>query len=468
MTAALRPPGTAPGALPLLGHALRMKRSPGPFLVELQSGDPVTVIRLGRKPMYVVNDPGLMCDVMRRPDVFARGGPITERFRLLFGNGLGISDGEFHRRQRRLIMPAFQHGQLADYAAVMSRHAEAKAASWRDGQRIAVHEEMDELALANIVRVLVADDVVLDRVRFMAAAAVVLGGLFRRITDTTGLLTRLPTRANRRYREAEAFLRRTVEAVIDEYLAAGADRGDLLSTMVLARDEDGRRAMSDEQVRDEVMTFLIAGSNTISNTLSWAFHELGAHPDAERRLHDEVDRVLAGRTATHEDVVHLDHTRRVVTETLRLRTQGLFQSRVTTADAELGGYRVPAGTVVLYSAHALNHNPGIHADPGRFDPDRWLAYREHPLAPGAFLPFGTGVHGCIGERLSWVELVISLATIAARWRLTPVPEHRVRPKPAITMPVNALPMTAHRRDVRPGARVAGAAAQTSQDREESR
>lgn len=467
MTAALRPPGTAPGALPLLGHALRMKRNPGPFLVELQSGDPVTVIRLGRKPMYVVNDPGLMCDVMRRPDVFARGGPITERFRLLFGNGLGISDGEFHRRQRRLIMPAFQHAQLAGYAAVMSRHAEAKADSWHDGQRLAVHEEMDELALANIVRVLVADDVALDRVRFMAAASVVLGGLFRRITDTTGLLTRLPTRANRRYREAEAFLRRTVEAVIGEYLAVGTDRGDLLSKMVFARDEDGRRAMSDEQVRDEVMTFLIAGSNTISNTLSWAFHELGAHPDVERRLHDEVDRVLAGRTAGHEDLVHLDHTRRVVTETLRFRTQGLFQSRVTTADTGLGGYRVPAGAVVLYSAHALNHNPLIHADPGRFDPDRWLAYRDHPRPPGAFLPFGTGVHGCIGERLSWAELVISLATIAARWRLVPVPGHRVRPKPAITMPVNALPMTAHRRDVRPGARV-GAPAETSTDREKSR
>ncbi|MCC8245510.1 cytochrome P450 [Saccharothrix luteola] len=446
-TATVRPPGTYPGALPLLGHALRMKRSPGSFLLELQSGDPVTRILLGRRPMYVVNDPELVRDVMRRPDVFARGGPIAERFRQMFGNGLGISDGQFHRRQRRLVLPAFHHGRIADYAAVMSAHAEAKAASWHDGQRVAVHEEMDELALANIVRVIVADGASLDRARFMAATSVVLGGLFRRMTGP-GVLTRLPTPGNRRYREAEEFLRRTIKAVVDEYLATRTDRGDLLSKMVLAGD-DGEPAMGEEQLHDEVMTFLIAGSNTVSNTLSWAFHELGAHPDVERRLHDEVDRVLAGRTATFEDIDRLVYTRRLVTETLRHRTQGLFQSRSTTVDTRLGDYHIPAGAVVLYSAHALNHNPRIHADPDRFDPDRWLPERLDPLARAAFLPFGTGLHGCVGEGLSWAELVLSLATIAARWRLVPVPGHRVRPKPAVTMPVNALPMIARSRDVGP-------------------
>ncbi|PSL44134.1 pentalenene oxygenase [Saccharothrix carnea] len=455
MSGVVRPPGTYPGALPLLGHALRMKRNPGSFLLELQSGEPVVRIRLGREPMYVVNDPDLVRDVMRRPDAFARGGPIAERFRQMFGNGLGISDGPFHRRQRRLILSAFHHGRIADYVAVMSGHVEDKAASWRDGQRVAVHEEMDELALANIVRVIVADGATLDRARFMAATAVVLGGLFRRMTGAGAVFTRLPTPGNRRYREAEAFLRRTIEAVVDDYLATGTDRGDLLSKMVLARDDDGRPAMSDRQLHDEVMTFLIAGSNTVSNTLSWAFHEIGAHPDVERRLHEEVDRVLAGRTATYQDIDRLEYTRRLITETLRHRTQGLFQSRVATVDSRLGGYHVPAGAVVLYSAYALNHNPRIHADAERFDPDRWLPERVDPVARGAFLPFGTGLHGCLGEGLSRAELTVSLATIAARWRLVPVPGHRVRPKPAVTMPVNALPMIAHSRGV--GSRADGLA-----------
>lgn len=453
-TATVRPPGTYPGALPFLGHALRMKRSPGSFLLELQSGEPVTRIRLGRRPMFVVNDPELVRDVMRRPDVFARGGPIADRFRQMFGNGLGISDGPFHRRQRRLVLPAFHHGRIADYAAVMSAHAEERADSWRDGQRVEVHEEMDELALANIVRVIVADGASLDRARFMAATSVVLGGLFRRMT-APAVLTSLPTPGNRRYREAEEFLRRTIRAVVDDYLATRTDRGDLLSKMVLAGD-DGEPAMDDRQLHDEVMTFLIAGSNTVSNTLSWAFHEIGADPDVERRLHDEVDRVLAGRTATYEDIDRLVYTRRLITETLRHRTQGLFQSRSTTVDTRLGDYHLPAGAVVLYSAYALNHNPRIHADPERFDPDRWLPERVDPLARAAFLPFGIGLHGCVGEGLSRAELVLSLATIAARWRLVPVPGHRVRPKPAVTMPVNALPMIAHSRGVRP--RAGGSAA----------
>ncbi|MFI9005771.1 cytochrome P450 [Actinosynnema sp. NPDC053489] len=443
-------PRTYPGALPLLGHAPRMKRDPGAFLLELQSADPVTRVLLGRTPAYVVNDPLLVRDVLRRPDAFARGGPIAERFRQMFGNGLGISDGPFHRRQRRLVLPAFHRARVAEHAAVMSAHAERKAASWRDGQRVEVHLEMDELALANILRVIVADGAALDRAAFTAATAEVLGGLYRRVTGAGGALARLPTPGNRRYRAAEAFLRRTIRALIDDCAATGADRGDLLSLMVFARD-GGRPAMSDRQVHDEVMTFLIAGSNTVGNTLSWAFHELGAHPDVERRLHDEVDRVLAGRTAAFQDVERLDYTRRVITETLRYRTQGLLQSRVTTVDTRLGDYHVPAGRVVLYSAHALNHNPRIHADAERFDPDRWLPERVDPLARSAFLPFGTGLHGCVGAGLARAELVITLATIASRWRLEPVPGHRVRPKPAITLPVNALPMIARGRATAPPA-----------------
>jgi cytochrome P450 len=196
-----------------------------------------------------------------------------------------------------------------------------------------------------------------------------------------------------------------------------------------------------------VMTFFIAGSNTISNTLTWAFHELATHPDVEQRLHAEVDQVLAGRPAEYRDITHLDYTRRVLTETLRMRTQGWALSRFTMKEAELGGYRIPAGTSIFYSPHALNHNPAIHHDPERFDPERWLPERANTLPRGAFIPFGMGNHGCIGEQFAWTEMIISLATVAARWRLLSVPGHHPRPKFAFTMPINALPMTAQHRDV---------------------
>ena len=447
MTTIARSPETAPGRLPIVGHALRMKRRPGDFLLSLQaSGDAVTVIQLGPKQMYVVNEPGLIRELLRDPETFARGGPITERFRMMFGNGLGISEGEFHRRQRSVIQPAFDHSRIVGYTSLMSEVVATRVESWPDGQQIAVDKEMDDLALTNVTKVIFAADTAIDIPEFVAATTVVLSGLFRRMTDTIGL-TRLPTPANLRYRAAIEYLRRTINQVISDYRESGVDRGDLLSTMLYARDGDGEPVMTDQQLHDEVMTFFIAGSNTISNTLSWALHEIATHPEVEQRLHDEVDRVLAGRAAGYHDVARLEYTRRVITETLRKRTQGLFLSRVTTREVDLGGYHIPAGSDVLYSFHALNHNPAIHAHPERFDPDRWLPERARAIPRGAFMPFSIGVHGCIGDQFAWVEMIVLLATITARWRLVSAPGHQPKPKLAITMPVDSLPMIAHRREV---------------------
>ncbi|RJO72511.1 cytochrome P450 [Nocardia panacis] len=447
MNTQTRPPAEIPGGLPLLGHGLELKRRTGEFLTSLQSADPVVLIRLGRRAMYVVNDAELMRQVMRQPDIFARGGPMTERFRTLFGNGLGISEGEFHHRQRRVLQPAFHRNRLVDYAAQVGELVSQRCDSWYEGANLRVEREMDELALANITGVIFAPEAELDRRRFMDATGAVLGGLFRRTTDVTGLLTGLPTAANRRFRDAETYLRQTIQSTIDAYRARGRDRGDLLSLMLFARDEAGAPLMADWQIHDEVLTFFIAGSNTISNTLSWACHELATHPDIEKRLHAEVDEVLAGRVAEFADLTRLEFTRRVLTETLRSRTQGFFQTRVTTAATELGGYRIPAGESVLYSFHALHHNPEIFAAPEHFDPDRWLPERVTARQRAAFLPFGAGVHGCIAEAFSWMELTIVLATLTARWRLVPVPGHEPKPKPAMTLPVDALPMTPHRRHI---------------------
>ncbi|GAA5127369.1 cytochrome P450 [Haloechinothrix salitolerans] len=445
MTNTLREPVMADGRLPLLGHGLRMKRAPGDFLLSLQNGDAVSMIQLGRETAYVLNDPELIRQALRDTETFIRGGPVTERFRAMFGNGLGISEGEFHRRQRAIIQPAFHRNKIIEYAGISSEIADDYTKRWRDGERVAVDEEMDSLALANVIRVMFSADTGIDQTRFMSAVSTVLGGLFQRVADSTGLITALPTPANRRYRRSEEYLRRTIHDVISAYRAADVDHGDLLSMMMFARDESGEPAMSDQQLHDEVMTFFIAGSNTISNTLAWACHEIATHPDVERAMHAEVDEVLGGRPAAHDDLANLTYTRRVITETLRYRTQGLFLSRVTALDTEIGGYAIPEGATVLYSFHALNHNPAIHPRPGQFDPDRWEPERAKSIPRGAFMPFSIGTHGCIGDQLAWTEMVITLATIATRWRLTSVPGHVPQPKLAITMPVDSLPMIAHRR-----------------------
>ncbi|GAA2520135.1 cytochrome P450 [Winogradskya humida] len=445
MTDTLLTPALAPGARPLLGHGLAMKKNPGDLLIGLQSGDPVTMIRLGRTPMYVINTADLMRAVMRQPEIFGRGGPIAERFRTMFGNGLGISEGEFHRRQRAIIQPAFHRRRIEHYCTIMGDLTEQRIRSWQDGQVVRLDQELDELALANVTQVIFSPETAFDRPAFLAATSEVLSGLFGRMTDATGLLSRLPTPSNRRFEAAATHLRDTIGSVIDSYRTAGEDRKDLLSMMVFATDEHGRPAMTDEQLHDEVITFFIAGSNTVANTLCWTLHELNQHPDVEKRLYEELDTVLGGRPAGYFDVRRLDYTRRTLTETLRVRTQGFFQSRVTTRETSLGGYRIPAGASVLYSFHALNHNPAIHREPERFDPDRWLPERASQIPRGAFIPFGTGVHGCIGEQFAWAEMIIVLAAMTGRWRFTALPGHTPRPKPALTMPVDSLPMVPHRR-----------------------
>ncbi|WP_067499240.1 cytochrome P450 [Actinoplanes sp. TFC3] len=445
MTDTLLTPTLAPGASAVLGHGLAMKKNPGGLMLSLQPGEPVTLIRLGRTPMYVVNTPELMREVMRQPEVYGRGGPIAERFRTMFGNGLGISEGEFHRRQRAIIQPAFHRRRIERYCTMMGELTGQRVQSWPPDQVVRLDRELDELALANVTQVIFSPQTAFDRPRFLAATAVVLGGLFGRMTDATGLLSRLPTPANRRFENAAAHLRATIASIIDSYRTAGVDRGDLLSMMVFAKDEQGRPAMTDRQLHDEVITFFIAGSNTVANTLSWTLHEINRHPEVEKRLQAEVDSVLGGRPAGYFDVRRLDYTRRTLTETLRVRTQGYFQSRVTTREANLGGYRIPAGATVLYSFHALNHNPAIHPQPESFDPDRWLPERATQIPRGAFMPFGTGVHGCIGEQFAWAEMIIVLAALAGYWQFSAVPGHTPRPKPALTMPVDSLPMVPHRR-----------------------
>lgn len=445
----MQSPTVAPGGLPVLGHALEMKRRPGEFLLSLQSGEPVTRLRLGRAPVYVVNDPRLIRQLLLDPETFARGGPVTERFRQMFGNGLGISDGELHRRQRALLAPAFSQARVGDYASVMTDVASATVQRWRDGETVRVDKEMDQLALTVVTRVVFSDDVDLDRERFMEATAIVLDGLFRRVTDATGILSRLPTPSNRRYAHAAEYLRRTITRVIEQYRLHGADRGDLLSQMMSADDEGDHPAMDDAQLHDEVMTLFIAGSNTVSNTLGWALYELDMHPEVATRLRAEVDEVLGGRAADLDDVSRLDYTRRVIAETLRVRTQGLFLAKVTTKPTELGGYAMPAGATVIYSFYALNHNPRIHPSPDRFDPDRWLPDRAERIPKGAFMPFAVGVHSCIAQHFAWTEMVITLATVVTTWQLVTIAGHVPRPKLAITMPVDALPMTPRRRQIQP-------------------
>jgi cytochrome P450 len=258
-------------------------------------------------------------------------------------------------------------------------------------------------------------------------------------------LDRLPTPSNRRYVKARTRLRQTLDGIIADRRKSGKDYGDLLSSLLSARDPetaDVRQGLSDAEISDQVLTFFSAGGTT-ATVLAWALHMLAEHPDLEERLHAEVDAVLSGGAATYEHVPKLKLTSRFITETLRVWPPAWVLTRSVAVDTHLGGHLIPAGTTVVYSPYIVHHRPELYPVPERFDPDRWDSTHRPPPPREAFIPFGGGARKCIGDQFSMVEATLALATIAARWQLRSLSGQSIRPDTSpITLQPRALRMRA--------------------------
>lgn len=433
-----------PGRLPLLGHTMSLLGKPFQFLSSLRSHGEVVRIYLGPLPVYLVTSPELAWQMLATDaDKFDKG-MVFDKIRPLFGNGLLNSNGDFHRRQRRLVQPAFHRKQIAGYVHTMARAASDLVESWRPGDVVAVDKRMENLALAVVGRALFSTElgrhVIAEAQRSMPILAKYV--VVRAFSPT--LVERLPIPANRRFDEAAARFRRVVAEVIAAARAEGKDHGDVLSMLLQARDEDTGEGMSDQQVHDEVVTILTAGAETTAVALAWFFHELGQHPEIEQRFHSEIDHVLAGRPVADlglEDIPRLEYTERIISEVLRKYPLLILMRRART-DIDLGSVRIRRGTEVALSQYAIHHDPSLYPEPARFDPDRWLPDRASTLPNGAFIPFGAGVHHCPGYSFARTEIAIVAVTVAARWRLAPVAGKPVHPKLTTTMRPNRLPMIA--------------------------
>jgi cytochrome P450 len=239
----------------------------------------------------------------------------------------------------------------------------------------------------------------------------------------------------RRARLSRKRLDAIVYGMIRERRQAGVtDRGDLLSMLLLAQDdEDKGRGMTDKQVRDEAMTIFLAGHETTANALTWTWYLLSQSPDVEQRLHAELDAVLGGRLPTFADVDRLPYTTRIITESMRLYPPAWLVGRRAVNDYNIKGFFVPARSMVLMSEWIVHRDARFFPDPERFNPDRWTPEFKAALPRFAYFPFGGGPRQCIGEGFAWMELVLVLATLAQRWRLELVPGHPVVPQAAITL-----------------------------------
>lgn len=434
-------PARLPHALPLLGHALHLLRDPLTFLTAARPLGDVVEIRIGPRPAYLVNNPDLIRQILVKESKKYSKGVQFDKMRPTMGNGLVTAGGEEHLKHRRMIQPAFHHARIAGYATIMRDLSLEMTESWRDGDRIALDQELTRLALMIVGKSLFSTEFGSEVVgEVLRSMPVFLEGIAKRAMAPTQLLEKLPTAENRRFNEANRRLRGVLDETIAEYRRTGVDHGDMVSMLLMARDEATGEGLSDAQVRDEAVTMLLAGSETTSTLLSWVFHVLGQRPDLEALLHAEVDEVLGDGPVAFEQIGRLAYTRRLITETLRLYPPAWLLTRRTNEPVTLGGLVLPAGASIMFSMYSLHRDPAIYADPDTFDPDRWLPERAKQLPRPAFVPFGAGNRQCIGEGFAWTEAIILLATIASRWRMRPVAGVDVRMLPILTLRPSELPM----------------------------
>lgn len=416
--------------------ALRMGRDPLAFLSALAAryGDIVRV-PLGAETLYLFNRPDLVRDVLVTNHRNFHKGRGLERAKMLLGEGLLTSEGEIHRRQRRLAQPAFHRQRVAAYGATMAAYAAARRERWQPDTAIDVHTEMMALTLAVVGKTLFDADVEGEAAEIGAALTTTFESFnFGFFLPFGELLERLPLPPTLRFRKARARLDATIYRLIDERRRTGTDHGDLLSMLIQAQDTEGDgRGMSDVQLRDEAMTLLLAGHETTANALTWTWYLLSRHPEVEARFHAEVDSALGGRLPTADDLVALPYTRMILAEAMRLYPPAWIIGRRALAPFEAGGYTVPARSIVLLCQYVTHRDARWFPDPERFDPDRWMPERQAARAKFTYFPFGGGPRVCIGEQFAWMEGILVLATIAQRWRLRLVPGHPVALQPIITL-----------------------------------
>lgn len=439
------PPGPRRG-LPF-AHLAAFRRDPLSFLerVHRRYGD-VARFRFGPRRIYLLAHPDLVRDVLvTRHRNFIKSKAL-QRARVVLGQGLLTSEGELHLRQRRLAQPAFHRERIAALGEVMVGYAAGAGGGWRAGEVLEVTREMNRLTLAIAGRTLFGADVTGEADEIGRALTTALEA-FKRLTNPLGpILDRLPLPTTLRVRRASERLDATIYRMIDERRRGGEDRGDLLSMLLAARDEEGDGgAMTDLQLRDEALTLFLAGHETTANALAWTWHLLALNADAEARLHAELDAVLAGRPPTADDLPRLPYTRGVLAESMRLYPPAWTIGREPLEEFEAGGYRIRAGTVVLASPWITHRDPRWWTDAERFDPGRWTPEREAELPRFAYFPFGGGPRKCIGEGFAWTEGILVLATLAQRWRLRHAPDAQVGRQPLITLRPTGLEMVAEPR-----------------------
>ena len=442
-----RPPG--PRGLPLIGEARSFARDPLTFLTGVADkyGD-IANFRLGGIDVFFVRHPDYVREVLITQRASFTMTALRARINAVVGEGLFTSRGELHARQKRLMLPVFRKSRIEAYAAQMAELSCRARDQWQSGAIVDIADEMMKLTMLIAAQALFEQDIGGDTRTVSHNIATVLEFFTRLSSPFLKLSLALPLPSTLRFKKAVRDLDAVIYRMIERRRGAAAIGKDLLSLLMQAKDDETNVHMTEKQLRDEVLTLLIAGHETTANVLAWIFYLLARHPAAEQRMYEEAKAVLSGRAAFGAaDLDRLAYTRRVMQEGLRLYPPGWFIGREALTDVQLGGYTVPKGAVVMMSQYVTHRDARFFEDPGHFKPERWEGDLEDRLPRGAYFPFSAGDRHCIGEGFAWQEALLILATLAERWRFELVPGQNIRPRPSVTLrPDGPIKMTVRPRD----------------------
>jgi len=417
------PESTTPGAA-----LYAMRREPLTFFTKLarDQGD-IAHFQLGdhANDLYLFNHPDYIREVLVTQDRNFTKWFAIDRIKEVLGNGLLVSEGEFHHCQRRLSQPAFHRERIASYADQMTSLAVRLREKWRPNIVIDVCREMNSLAMMIVASTLFGVNVESDTEEISGSLTEILDQFERSI---------LPEADRGDFENALSRLDRVVYSMIRQRRASNVDRGDLLSMFLLAQSPEGSgEKMTDLQVRDEVMTVFLAGHETSANALAWSWYFLSQDPEAEARFHAEVDRRLDGRAPQMDDVAGLVFTAGIFAEALRLYPPLWAIARRAVRDCRIGDCPIAAGSIVILSQYVTHRDARWFPNPEVFDPDRWTAQARSARPRFSYFPFSAGSRACLGEGFAGVEGVLCLAALGQKWKLRLVPEHRIALQPQLTL-----------------------------------
>jgi cytochrome P450 len=415
------PPGPKPKIS--LINLVRFRRNSLGFLKQIyqEYGD-IVHFKMGPLRILLLNHPDYIKEVLStQQSNFVKGRPL-EMAKELLGEGLLTSEGEFHKRQSRIIQPAFHRKMMGTYAPAMTEYALRLMNKWEDGMSVDMMQEMIKMSTGIAGKTMFNVDIEEEAPEINQALDAVMS-LFDRVSlPFAEYLLKIPLPGTIRFFRAKSKLDHTIYKVIRERREIKLNNGDLLS-LLLKEQEEGE--MSDRQIRDEALTLFLTGFDTTSLALTWTWYLISQHPQVEAELHEELDRVLQGRLPTLEDYPNLKFTRMVFAESMRLYPPIYIIARQAVEAFTIGEYEVPKKTIVLASPYLIHHDSRFHSNPEVFNPHNWddRPGIQHPRYE--YFPFSEGPRSCIGQHYAWLEGVMVLASIAQFWKVKMVPDHPV-------------------------------------------